>query len=76
MIPTMIAIGLTLGMAARRLGLPPTAAIALGTSVGWGLLVDEVLGGTLLGLANLSVGLVIGLGAVLLFQPASRRPVA
>ena len=75
MIPTLIAIGLALGLATRRLGHPLTAAIVLGTSLGWGLVVDEVLGGTLLGLANLIVGLVIGLGAVLLTQPASRRPV-
>ncbi len=76
MMPTMIAVGLGLGLAADRLGRLLTTATALVAGLAWGLVVGEVLTGTLLGLANLVVGLVVGCGVAILLRSASRRPVA
>lgn len=61
-IPTMILVGLVLGLLLRpgRRALLVGAAAVLVASIGWGLVVDEVLAGTALAGANIAAGLLVG----------------
>ncbi len=63
MIPTIILVGLATGLVIRpgRVGLLTGVAVVLLASTGWGLLVNDVLGGTALACLNVGVGLLIGL---------------
>ena len=63
MIPTMILVGLVLGLVLRpgRRARLVGAAVVLVASIGWGLVVDEVLAGTALAGANIAIGLLLGL---------------
>ncbi len=63
MIPTMMLLGLILGLVPLGWGRRATitAAVAVLGSVAFGLAVGELLGGTFLALANVAVGLLVGL---------------
>lgn len=64
MIPTMLVVGLVLGSVPPHWGHRWTAVTWLAgiTSVGFGLLVGEPIGGTLVALANVAVGIACGVG--------------
>lgn len=74
MIPTMIAVGLAIGLAASLLGRVAVVALVAVGSIGWGLLVDELVGGTLFGLVNVVVGLAVGVGIHSLIRSMDHRP--
>lgn len=63
MIPTMILLGLILGLISLGWGrrATVTAAVAVLGSLAFGLAVGEILDGTFLALANVAVGLLVGL---------------
>jgi len=63
MIPTMILLGLILGLIPLGWGRRTivTAAVAVLGSLAFGLAVGEFLGGTFLALVNVAVGLLVGL---------------
>jgi hypothetical protein len=63
-IPTMIVVGLVLGLIPEHWGhrATATAAVAVLGSVAIGLAVGEALAGTLLALVNVAVGVLVGFG--------------
>lgn len=75
MIPTLIVLGLCLGLAPahweRRV--PVTLAIIILVSLAWGLLVEAPFGGALLALVNLGVGVGIGLACQIVSRALRRQ---
>jgi hypothetical protein len=74
MIPTMMVVGLVLGLFPRgwKARAVASAGVAVLASVAFGLLVEEPLAGSLLALANVSMGIAIGLGILALLQVVPR----
>lgn len=76
----MILVGLGLGLIPRQWDrrVPATAALSVLLALAWGMLVGALIGGALFALANIAVGLPLGLGiqrlgyAVLRTVPGSK----
>ena len=64
MIPTMILVGLGLGLIPRQWErrVSATAVLSVLFAVAWGMLVGALFGGALLALVNIAVGIPLGLG--------------
>ena len=76
-VPTMLVVGLALGLLPRWWphSLSVAAALAVVVSVAFGFLVGEPAGGAALALANTAIGLGLGrLAQQVAFRPARRRP--
>ncbi|MGN6693473.1 MAG: hypothetical protein ACTHN0_04795 [Aquihabitans sp.] len=76
MIPTMLVVGLALGLLPRRWpnALAVTTALAVLVSLAFGFLIGELLGGGALALANTTIGIALGeLVQTVVASPAKRR---
>ena len=64
MIPTMILVGLGLGLIPRQWErrVPATAVLSVLFALAWGVLVGAPLGGALFALVNIAVGIPFGIG--------------
>ncbi len=78
MIPTMLVVGLGLGLAMPRRwphALAVTAALAVLVSLAFGFLVGEPIGGGALALANTAIGVGLGRVAQLALPATTKRRV-
>ena len=78
MVPTMILVGVVIGLVPPHRERRGTAIVLTGglASVAWGLLVGEPIAGTALAIPNVAVGVVAGLalGVVVRGLPRASRP--
>ncbi len=76
MIPTLVLIGLGLGLIPRQWErrVPAIVALSVLMALAWGVLVGALFGGALLALVNIALGIPLGLGVQRLGYTVVDRP--